>query len=62
MNNITDKKRVQEIVSQFYKDTVLPDSAKKWIAPVPLNNVLNRYLQKQLELIGCEVEQQYAEA
>lgn len=62
VNNIMDKKRVQEIVSQFYKDTVIPDSTQEWTAPQPLNNVLNRYLQKQLELIGCEVEYQYAEA
>lgn len=62
VNNITDKKRVQEIVSQFYKGTVLPDSAKQWTAPQPLNNVLNRYLEKQLEQIGCEVEHQYSEA
>lgn len=62
VNNITDKKRVQEIVSQFYKDTVIPGSAQEWTAPQPLNNVLNRYLQKQLELIGCEVEHQYMEA
>lgn len=62
VNNITDKKRVQEIVSQFYKGTVLSDAAREWTAPVPLNNVLNRYLKKQLELVGCEVEQQYAEA
>lgn len=62
VNNITDKKRVQEIVSQFYKGTVLPDSAKQWTAPLPLNSVLNRYLKKQLEVLGCEVEHQYAEA
>lgn len=62
VNNITDKKRVQEIVSQFYKGTVLPDSSSEWTAPLPLNNVLNRYLKKQLELIGCEVEEQYSEA
>lgn len=62
VNNIMDKKRVQEIVSQFYKDTVITDAAQEWTAPQPLNNVLNRYLQKQLELIGCEVEYQYTEA
>lgn len=62
INNITDKKRVQEIVSQFYKGTVLSDSTREWTAPLPLNNVLNRYLKKQLELLGCEVEQQYSEA
>lgn len=62
VNNITDKKRVQEIVSQFYKGTVLSDSAKAWTAPLPLNSVLNRYLKKQLEVIGCEVEHQYVEA
>lgn len=62
VSNITDKKRVEEIVSQFYKDTVLPGSVQKWTAPQPLNNVLNRYLEKQLELLGCEVEHQYAEA
>lgn len=62
VNNIMDKKRVQEIVSQFYKDTVISDSTQEWTAPQPLNNVLNRYLQKQLELIGCEVEYQYTEA
>jgi hypothetical protein len=62
VNKITDKKRVQEIVSQFYKGAVLPDSIKQWTAPAPLNSVLNRYLEKQLELIGCEVEHQYSEA
>lgn len=62
VSNITDKKRVQEIVSQFYKDTVIADSAGAWTAPLPLNTVLNRYLEKQLEFIGCEVEHQYAEA
>lgn len=62
VNNITDKKRVQEIVSQFYKDTVLSDNTRHWTAPLPLNTVLNRYLEKQLELLGCEVEHQYAEA
>jgi hypothetical protein len=62
VNNITDKKRVQEIVSQFYKGTVLSEAAQEWTAPVALNSVLNRYLKKQLELIGCEVEHQYAEA
>jgi hypothetical protein len=60
VSNITDKKRAQEIVSQFYKGTVLTDS--KWTAPLPLNCVLNRYLKKQLELIGCDVEQHYSEA
>jgi hypothetical protein len=62
VNNIVDKKQVQEIVSQFYKDTVIPNAAEEWTAPQPLNNVLNRYLQKQLEFIGCDVEHQYTEA
>lgn len=61
VNNITDKKRVQEVVSQFYKDAVISDSANTWTAPMALNNVLNRYLKRQLEVLGCEVEHQYAE-
>lgn len=62
IHNISDSKRVQEIVSPFYKGTVLPENTKEWTAPLPLNSVLNRYLEKQLELMGCEVEHQYSEA
>lgn len=60
VNNITDKKRAQEIVSQFYQGAVLSENA--WTAPMPLNSVLNRYLEKQLESLGCEIEHQYSEA
>jgi hypothetical protein len=59
INEILDTEKVQKIVNQFYKDVVLTAKTTKWVAPAPISNVLNRYLEKQLEMIGCEIERQY---
>jgi hypothetical protein len=59
IHEISDAEKVQKIVNQFYKDVVLTAKTTKWVAPTPISNVLNRYMEKQLEMLGCEIERQY---
>lgn len=62
VNNINDPKKFEEIVSQFYKDIEIEKDIARWTAPLPLDSILNRFLEKQLEYIGCEVTHQYEAA
>jgi hypothetical protein len=59
VDNIEDAQKFQEIVSQFYKDIQIDKNINKWVAPLPIDSLLNRYLEKQLEYIGCDVTHQY---
>ncbi len=59
VSNITDSKKTREILDKFYKDVTLDTSSPVWKAPLPLESMLSRFLEKQLEHIGCEVEYAY---
>jgi hypothetical protein len=59
VSNITDSGKATEILSQFYKDVKLDTSSGSWKAPSPLESILNRFLEKQLERLGCEIEYEY---
>ena len=59
VNNIKDSKKFVEIVSQFYSDLKYEKDSDSWIAPKPIDGILNRYLEKQLEYLGCDVNHQY---
>ncbi|MDA3904800.1 MAG: hypothetical protein PF484_01875 [Bacteroidales bacterium] len=60
ISNINNREKVEKVLAQFYENTKLSNDTEKWTAPLPLNSILNRFLEKQLELIGCEVEHEYA--
>ncbi len=57
--NIRDNEQVKQILKQFFEDVEIMEGTQKWTSPLPLNSILNRYLERQLELIGCEVENEY---
>jgi len=57
--NIANAKQFEGIVKQFYKDIKLEKDLNRWSAPLPLDSVLNRFLEKQLEFIGCEITREY---
>lgn len=59
VSNITDSGKTREILNRFYKDVTLDTSSPVWKAPLPLESMLSRFLEKQLECIGCEVEYEY---
>lgn len=59
VKNIRDKEKVEQVLTQFYKGTTLKNNTEKWTAPIPMCTILNRYLEKQLEFMGCEVEQEF---
>ena len=59
VKNIQNQEKVAQVLTQFYKDAVIKNNTEKWTAPAPMCTILNRYLEKQLEFMGCEVEQEY---
>lgn len=59
VSNITDSGKAREILSKFYKDVHVDKSTDVWKAPMPLGGTLSRLLEKQLEIIGCEIEYEY---
>ena len=59
VENITNPQKFEDIVSGFYKGVKLEADLNRWTAPLPLDSILNRFLAKQLEFIGCETSQVY---
>ncbi len=59
VSNITDSSKTEELLGKFYSDVKLNKNAAVWKAPLPLSSVLSRFLEKQLEYIGCEIEHEY---
>jgi hypothetical protein len=59
VTNITDSNKAEQLLNKFYKDVKLNTAAEVWKSPLPLESVLSRFLEKQLEYIGCEVEHEY---
>lgn len=59
VTNITDPDKTKGILDKFYKDVKLNSDAAMWKAPLPLESLLSRFLEKQLEYIGCEIEYEY---
>lgn len=59
VSNIVDSNKAEQLLSKFYKDVKLQTATEVWKAPLPLESVLSRFLEKQLEYIGCEVEHEY---
>lgn len=57
--NIRDKTKVEHILKQVFEHVEIGQDKQEWTSPLPLNSVLNRYLERQLEMIGCEVENEY---
>jgi hypothetical protein len=59
VSNITNSIKAEELLNLFYKDVKLNTTIDIWKAPLPLESVLSRFLEKQLEYIGCEIEHEY---
>lgn len=59
ISNIEDYNKAEELLNMFYKDVKLNKDVKVWKAPIPLESILSRFLEKQLEYIGCEIEHEY---
>jgi hypothetical protein len=59
VSNITDSGKAREILKKFYKDAIVDNTSDVWKAPLPLSSILSRFLEKQLEYIGCEIEYEY---
>lgn len=59
VSNITDPEKTQTILERFFKDVTLKPTSDAWKAPSPLASILSRFLEKQLEYLGCEVEYEY---
>lgn len=59
VSNIKDSEKVEEILKKFYQDVKLNREAEVWKAPLPLDSVLSRFLERQLEYIGCDIEHAY---
>jgi hypothetical protein len=59
LSNIEQPQYTAECLHQIYKNTSL-DSTGCWQAPTPISDVLNRYLETQLETTGCIIEREYA--
>lgn len=59
VSNITDSGKTKEILERFYKDVTLKPASEVWKAPSQLSTILSRFLEKQLEHLGCEIEYEY---
>ncbi|MNK05418.1 hypothetical protein D3C87_233000 [compost metagenome] len=59
VSNITDPAKTREILDRFYKDIKLDGNSSVWKAPLQLESMLSRFLEQQLEYIGCEIEYEY---
>lgn len=59
VENITNPRKFEDIVAGFYNGVKLESDLNRWTAPLPLDSILNRFLAKQLEFIGCETSQVY---
>lgn len=59
VSNITDSVKFCEILDKFFKDVTYDQSSGTWKTPLPLASILSRLLEKQLEILGCEIEYEY---
>ncbi len=49
----------KEILSQFLPTEQLPTSGKRWESPVPVSDLIYRYVSAQLEEVDCTVDYEY---
>lgn len=49
----------KEILAQFLPTEQLPSSVKRWESPVPLSDLMYRYVSAQLEAADCTVDYEY---
>lgn len=61
VNNFSDKAKAKEVIQKFYDDKCINIDQNHWTAPLPLDSMLNRFLEKQLTAIGCDVELELSE-
>ncbi|HAA16839.1 MAG TPA: hypothetical protein DCE41_36055 [Cytophagales bacterium] len=57
VEEIQDMQKSREVLSQYIPQEELPTKIPTpWYAPVPMNDLMVRYVAAQLEAIGCEVD------
>lgn len=59
ISNITDTEKTGELLEKFFSGIQIGETTQRWKAPLPLDSILSRFLEKQLEYIGCEIEHEY---
>lgn len=59
VSNITNSEKFLEILDKFFKDVNFDQNSGTWKAPLPLSSILSRLLERQLEILGCEIEYEY---
>lgn len=59
IEDLSDKAKAEEVISQFYPGTVINENSKPWVLPKSVKPLIARYLGARLEQIGCVVEQKF---
>jgi hypothetical protein len=59
LSKIKNSFEVEQCINQLFKNAKL-NQLEEWEAPEAISSVLNRYLEMQLESLGCEIKQEYA--